>query len=474
MPASDISMTSLKCPSCQAPLPHVPGAKVLVCQYCNTPVHVVEREENPDGTCPVRDQSGRCLMHMPVPFGWDIAYAQLDQSLRTTRWPFAAVADIEGDGCRIRYRTGEGFAQNSPQMQQIVNQYGQYTNGAIYVAYRNYPGVDGYTDQVANDYARSIGARNFRPLGTLPVPLREGCGQDNQMYERQYFAVYSEEARKTQAQTGQAVNVDGIFARLYAKKYEITSNAGSPLYMAVVLCMLAGRTSTSMGGFGGFGDFGGLGGLLGGLLGGMQQQPQQPQYQQQGGVFSSEAQLAQMSGLSVMDWGTPWIAYLVAPAERFDEVFSGAFADVCSYTHIDESVVALREASNSQDDANLRAATQRFNATINQIGENSRRYAAQMSAMSDARMESWQRQSDAHHAQVMESSRHMFDSGSGSGSAGDFSEAIRGVNTYVDKYGQEREFSVSADTVWQNENGDIAGFDAGVDPGYGWTRLQRK
>jgi hypothetical protein len=68
----------------------------------------------------------------------------------------------------------------------------------------------------------------------------------------------------------------------------------------------------------------------------------------------------------------------------------------------------------------------------------------------------------------------MFDSGSGSGSAGDFSEAIRGVNTYIDKYGQEREFSVSADTVWQNENGDIAGFDAGVDPGYGWTRLQRK
>ena len=63
MPDPNISMTSLKCPNCQAPLPHVPGAKVLVCQYCNTPVRIVEREENPDGTCPARDSTGRCLTH---------------------------------------------------------------------------------------------------------------------------------------------------------------------------------------------------------------------------------------------------------------------------------------------------------------------------------------------------------------------------------------------------------------------------
>ena len=55
-----------------------------------------------------------------------------------------------------------------------------------------------------------------------------------------------------------------------------------------------------------------------------------------------------------------------------------------------------------------------------------------------------------------------------------WSEAILGQNTYVDQYGDEHTVSNRWDEAYRNDAGDIIGVEKGVDPGFGWTKLDKK
>lgn len=55
-----------------------------------------------------------------------------------------------------------------------------------------------------------------------------------------------------------------------------------------------------------------------------------------------------------------------------------------------------------------------------------------------------------------------------------FSDAMRGVNTWVRADGTEVETSTACDTAWENAAGDVVGGGASFDPGADWTSLNRK
>ena len=55
-----------------------------------------------------------------------------------------------------------------------------------------------------------------------------------------------------------------------------------------------------------------------------------------------------------------------------------------------------------------------------------------------------------------------------------FSDAMRGVNTWVRTDGTEVETSTACDTAWENAAGDVVGGAASFDPGADWTSLNRK
>lgn len=165
---------------------------------------------------------------------------------------------------------------------------------------------------------------------------------------------------------------------------------------------------------------------------------------------------------------------LVAPAERFDEVFDGAFVDVANSVTLDQGLMEERARINFSRQQQVQAATNQAIGQMQMQFATWQQMHAQQQQAFDAQLRAWQANSDAHHRAFRQRSQEQFyGSPAGSGGAGDFSEAIRGVNTYVDKYGHEVEMDVSAETVWQNEAGDIAGFDKGVNPGYGWTQLRQ-
>lgn len=55
-----------------------------------------------------------------------------------------------------------------------------------------------------------------------------------------------------------------------------------------------------------------------------------------------------------------------------------------------------------------------------------------------------------------------------------FSDAMRGVNTWVRPDGTEVETSTASDRAWTNAAGDVVGGSGGFDPGAGWTELYQR
>lgn len=55
-----------------------------------------------------------------------------------------------------------------------------------------------------------------------------------------------------------------------------------------------------------------------------------------------------------------------------------------------------------------------------------------------------------------------------------FSDAMRGVNTWVRPDGTEVETSMASDRAWTNAAGDVVGGSGGFDPGAGWTELHQR
>lgn len=55
-----------------------------------------------------------------------------------------------------------------------------------------------------------------------------------------------------------------------------------------------------------------------------------------------------------------------------------------------------------------------------------------------------------------------------------FSDAMRGVTTWVRPDGTEVETSTASDHAWADEHGNVVGGSGGFDPGAGWTELHQK
>ena len=97
----------------------------------------------------------------------------------------------------------------------------------------------------------------------------------------------------------------------------------------------------------------------------------------------------------------------------------------------------------------------------------------QQQAAFDSYNQAWQARSDAHHQQFRAATNAQFATPAPGSAAPDYSEAIRGVNTYTTSDGREVEVSVQADRAWENQSGDVIGTSGGFDPGADWTQLPR-
>ena len=204
---------------------------------------------------------------------------------------------------------------------------------------------------------------------------------------------------------------------------------------------------------------GGMGGLLGGMLGGMQQQSQ----------GARDPRFGHGQPCDKVDWGSEARYVMIAPAEFEAEATNDFVKFIASYQPDQalmqrfDQLVAQKIQQDQQQAIQMRGIAQQNMMRTQQLQQQTAQMLAQNSRdISAGIMDSWDRK--------MASETRM---------SNNYSEAIRGVNTYQTTTGQNVEVSVAADHVYENRYGDVYGV-SGVAPDddilskLNWTEIQQK
>jgi len=172
-------------------------------------------------------------------------------------------------------------------------------------------------------------------------------------------------------------------------------------------------------------------------------------------------------------WSIDRMASLIAPEAQFEERYSSDFLPFIASTFVHPDVHNLEQAEANQTNAAIQANTQTA------LAQSNARFAAQQAAHRQRQAafnsynDSITAARDSRQASFRAATNAQFATSPAGGGHTDFSEAIRGVNTFVTSDGREVELSVRADVAYENQAGDVIGGSSGFDPGADWTQISR-
>ena len=204
---------------------------------------------------------------------------------------------------------------------------------------------------------------------------------------------------------------------------------------------------------------GGMGGLLGGILGGMQQQNQE----------ARDPRFGHGEPCDKVDWGSEGRYVMIAPAEFETEAASDFVRFIATYMPDQalmqrfDQLVAQKIQQDQQQAIQMQGIARQNMMRTQQLQQQTAQMLAQNSRdISAGIMDSWDRK--------MDSQTRM---------SNNYSEAIRGVNTYQTTTGQNVEVSVAADHAYEDRYGDVYGVsgaapDDDILSRLNWTEIQQK
>ncbi len=202
-----------------------------------------------------------------------------------------------------------------------------------------------------------------------------------------------------------------------------------------------------------------MGNIFGGLFG--QRKPQNANGAPQGSF-------GDIPNNGAIEWSSSGIFTMFCPKDRFDEDYKD-FEKFVSTFKIDPYI--LQESLNMQNKMSMEVAryTQQNIAQQNANFQAMQQANRSLQEAYDSANQAWWNRSNAHHAQVMSSSRSAFGETSQDRISRMQSEAIRGVNTYVREDGSTVEVSVDYDHVYSNNLGDTLATNSSFEPGGNWN-----
>ena len=512
---SGFAINEIKCPSCNGPLDLPDGADIATCKFCGSTVHVSYRRKETgieqDGT--VRDSStGYGLFRVKAQPGWRVTGASLERRGSVSRPYVPQVQFADDAGGSVTLQMGEAGIRNSAGMNALLSMYGGHLAGVSTANYAEVPNPLNLADAIAQSSAASVGASRFLFLRQLSSPNMEQCRQNE----------YTRLQRLAQAEGASFANP---FVGVVLRVYELEMS-GQSWKMAVFVELGAAKDASGLGEGFGTGLMDGIGGLMGsignlfgggkqaapygapqqqeqpqgvmgflrggGLVGKMQRDRQAQSYQQPIQQMGQAAPMGQMpmqpqpqkapsqgaswcipdfqayTGSGTIAWSVTFIATFLAPADRFDGELEKSFLPFVSSLEVHPDVDRLTIQVVQEEAGRVQMATQ------GQLARNQAAFDAQQAAhrQQQAAFDSYNQSisdaRDAQHRQFMSSSQAQFDH-----HAPDFSEAIRGVNTYTTSDGREVEVSVHADRAFENQAGDVIGTSNSFEPGASWTEIPR-
>lgn len=533
--ASGGGLTKVECPACGGPLDIPEGAALVTCEYCGSSIRVREPERHdmprnigPDGA--IRDPAtGMGLFKVDVPDDWSCISASVTQTA-TTSQPLVPRAILRGPGgAMAEVELGEaGDALDGPT-KALLAMGGRHLAGIDRTNYAEMPDPVALARHLAEAKAAEAGLSLTREHGLEEPPLErlEGVRQvalrQGQEAGRRAGGMVTDDALCAEVIRRYDAEADGqpwgmaVAVRLVASRYGLGG-------MGAQVGDMMGGLGSMVGGFGDMlrGAFGQASGgvpsqqqgggamrsagsflMGGGLIGQRMRQGQQTQQPQ--GVpgwdasdgegfddWSPSGQAApQASPAAGVTWCVPDIAafashgniswevsvmmVMIAPMDVFGREYEGTFLHMLGTTGVHPDVVSQKARAVAAQHGQMQQATGAAIAQNQQMTQATLAAARERNAAFQSYNDAWSARSDARHASFRAASNARFSgSPSGGGRAGDFSEAIRGVNTFVTSDGREVELSVASDVAYENKAGDVVGGGHGFDPGADWTQIPRR
>lgn len=445
-----MAVERIACPACGAPLDVADDAVQAKCQYCGASLRLnfgppPDTGVEPDGT--IRDQAtGQGLFTGSWPKGWRVVVRSLSMYNDTSR-PYAPLVVLTHGSGQMVFLVGAAGTRWGLVMKGMTAMYGGHLQGTDRTNYADMPNPVRLADEAADGARSSKGGEGIRLVQQLSLPNLAQRQQQTLARFQRFVDCPLKDPFVAEVLRVYEFTADGQTWRIasYARLGAVIMDFGMP-----------GLTAA--------------GGLLG-IIG----LADQAQRRRNSGSMRPAAEFADSwrthdqatyaKGENI-SWGVDLVGTLVAPADGFGTLLD-EFVNTTLSVRMHPDIDNLTLQAIRQQDAAIQQSTQSALARQQAAFQAQQQAHRELEAAMDARNASWQAQQDAHHASVMSS-------GSGGGSSPDFSEAIRGVNTYTTSDGREVQISVQADHAWENQGGDVIGTQGSFDPGYDWTELPRQ
>ena len=416
----------------------------------------------------VRDaSSGRGLFLLTLPTDWQLSDARLLRGSSSSRPYLARAIFDDGSSGKMSLELGDAGMRMSESMRATMAMYGGALAGVDRTNYADMPDPRELADAAmrrVTGQAAGHGVRLVREVGSSRL------GQLQEMGHAQF--------RRAAQSSGGALLKDPFAAEL-TRIYEFVYQ-DIAYRLAAYVRMYAIRDASGVDMLNPAGMVVGLGAAVGGLFG-RRKKRKETQDVRSGSVTVGSGAAGAWSlpefesyrHTGSIYWDVTGVAVLFAPASKFDRLYQQAFVPLVNDYALHEELIALAESDSRQEAAATQQATNQQIAMMNAQTQAALAADRQRQAAFDAQLASWHAQSDAHHAAFRERTNAEFRGSATGGGVGDWSEAIRGVNTFVTSDGREVELDVSADRAYENQAGDVIGGSGGFDPGADWTEIPR-
>ncbi len=412
----------------------------------------------------VRSKStGHGLFTVTLPTTWHVDEAVLCRGTSSSRPYNAYVSFADGDGANMTLTLGDAGVRNSASMNATMAQYGGAIAGVDRTNYGQLPGPRSVSDDYASELAAGLGGRDLECV-------RELGSDDLSRRQQEAKSVFAKAAQ------GMPAILRDPFAAEMTRIYTFT--LGNTMFkMAIYVRIYAIKEGSGVDLMNPVGLVFGLGEAIGARAKTKRRSKNRSTGRQNAdSVAESDNKpicapgFYDYCGTGTIFWDVAGIATVYAPTQHFDKAYDEAFIPMVHSYWPHDDILSLAASDARQQAVAVQQAT---NVQIQRMNMQHQAMMAanrQVQAAADARFESWQRQSDAHHAAFRERTNSQFGSSSG---AGDWSEAIRGVNTYVTSDGREVQIDVAADRAFENQAGEVIGWSSATDPGSDWTEIPR-
>lgn len=405
--------------------------------------------------------SGRVLGQLGLPAGWRVGEACLER-LSSFERPLQVRASVAGPhGETISFRSGERYLSSGVALKGMNVLAGLYgVASSAQTEERAYAAAAPFADAEAAALARGLGA------SVALLEARRYPGLDLPSAEQRVRMEANNDAALQGARFA-SVRV-GVTAAL--RVYRLATPDGRELRTCVMAIVDGYETGVGAASMSEMGErvSSAIGGLVGRFGGGASAWWPRTQ---QAAAPAAPAAFGTPGAGEVVVWGPRNLATLVCEPVHLEEGIRTMEALVATYRP--DAAVGQEEMATKH---NL-VSSQQQQAVMAQQRQQAQ-FAAMRQAVNTQRqaIDDYQRAAQARSDAQWTAERAR--SGVGADSGADwtdrFSDAMRGVTTWVRPDGTEVETSTASDHAWADEHGNVVGGSGGFDPGAGWTELHQK